>query len=60
MTWVLIITVSFGLSHTIGGTITNVVGYKSKESCQQAAAEMGRSQVADVHFTTICIPGLQE
>jgi hypothetical protein len=57
MSWVLIVIVSFGLSHTTGGTVTNVAGYQSKQSCEQAAKEMGRGHLADVHITTVCIPG---
>jgi hypothetical protein len=57
MSWVLIVIVSFGLSHTTGGTVTNVPGYKSKQTCEQAADEMGKGNLADVHFTAVCIPG---
>ena len=57
MSWVLIIIVSFGVSRTTGGTVTNVPGYQSKQSCEQAAQETGKGHLADVHFTTVCIPG---
>jgi hypothetical protein len=57
MSWVLIVIVTFGISHTTGGATTSVGGYKSKESCEQAAAEMGKGHLADIHFTTLCIPG---
>lgn len=57
MSWVLIVIVSFGLSHTTGGTITNVPGYQSKQSCEQATRELGKGHLADVHITAKCIPG---
>jgi hypothetical protein len=58
MNWVLIVIVTFGLSHTTGGATTNVSGYKSKETCEKAADELGKGgHLADVHVTTFCVPG---
>jgi hypothetical protein len=58
MNWVLIVIVTFGLSHTTGGATTNVAGYKSKEMCEKAGNELGKGgQLADVHVTTFCVPG---
>jgi hypothetical protein len=54
VSWVLIIVVSSGLGHTAGRTITNVAGYQSKQSCEQAAHELGKSHLA---VKTVCIPG---
>jgi hypothetical protein len=58
MSWVLIVIVTFGLSHTSGGATTNVSGYKSKEMCEKAGDELGKGgHLADVHVTTFCVPG---